>query len=202
MYDFRTEAIDDLQTFKGVPFPASIKFRQLLVTGPPGAGKSTIIRRIGGWSEEGYLDLSQKRWWSNQALAIRPREIHLGLPFRGFDQGLAVFDDAWLATNPHPELEPERILLPPPKRHWFSVDWLARFVFELILPPPEQIFRQRAERARRGTHPVDANLTLPLVKAQAEVFCRTAEYLHRRGVSVYIRPGTDAQPRRFARQET
>jgi predicted NACHT family NTPase len=59
MPELSTEFIESLQNFKGIDFPGDIRFRQILVTGPPGAGKSTLIRRLGGWSEEGYLDLAR-----------------------------------------------------------------------------------------------------------------------------------------------
>jgi hypothetical protein len=192
-----TQPITALQRIKGVSFPADIRFRQLLVTGPPGAGKSTLIARIGGWSEEGYLDLAQNKWWSNQTLALRPREIHPGFPFVGFPKALAVYDDAWLTCSPPPELDLGRIRLPPPKRFFFSEDWHRRYVFEFLLPPAAAILRQRSERARRGTHPVDAHLSLASITAQIEVFRRVARHLHRNGFYVYIREGTDAAPLRI-----
>lgn len=202
MFQLTTEPYFETQLIKGVSFPAFVKFRQLLVTGPPGAGKSTMIRQIGGWSEEGYLDLSQKRWWANQSLAIRPREIHLGFPFVGFDKGLAVFDNEWIETEPHPALDPTRILIPPPKRHFFSVDWSKRYVLEFILPPPETLYAQRTKRYKLGTHPVDEHLSLELVKAQLEVFHKTALYLVQHGITLYIRPGTGAPPERILEPPT
>ena len=45
--------VEELQHIKGVAFPAHLKFRQLLVTGPPGSGKTQLINQVGGWPEEG-----------------------------------------------------------------------------------------------------------------------------------------------------
>ncbi|MBL8420600.1 MAG: hypothetical protein JNK92_08175, partial [Dechloromonas sp.] len=75
MPDLSTEPIAALQNIKGIDFPADVRYRQILVTGPPGAGKSTLITRLGGWSEEGYLDLAKKHWWRSEILSVRPREI-------------------------------------------------------------------------------------------------------------------------------
>ena len=36
-------AIDQLQELRGVAFPVEYKVRQLIVTGPPGSGKSTLM---------------------------------------------------------------------------------------------------------------------------------------------------------------
>ena len=191
-----TEPCPDLHHMKGLSFPADVKFRHVLVTGPPGAGKSTLIRKLGGWSEEGYLDLTRARWWTDQALTFRPREIHLGFPFVGFEEALAVFDPEWLQADPYPVLDLPRIQLPPKKRkrNFLSVDWRKRYVFEFMLPPAATLFAQRSRRAERGTHPVDVDITLELVTAQIDVFRQCAVYLAQNGLRAYIREGTESDP--------
>jgi hypothetical protein len=197
MPDLPTEPIELLQKFKGIDFPGDIRFRQILVTGPPGAGKSTLIMRLGGWSEEGYLDLAHKHWWRSELLSVRPREIHLGIPFLGMEHAVSVFDAQFLDRDPLPAIDLSRIFLPPRKRYFFSVDWYRRYVFEFLLPPAELVFQRRLERARHSTHPVDEQLSLEICLVQLEVFRRLAEHLHHSGFHVYLREGLENPPLRF-----
>lgn len=194
---YAMEPHPELQRIKGIDYPADIRFRQLLVTGPPGAGKSSQVRNLSGWSEEGYIDLSIPHWWTAQALSIRPREVHLGFPFIGFDKALAVFDKEWLEAPSALVLDLERIPIPPAKRHFWSVDWLGRYVLEFIIPPAEQVFEWRTGRALKGSHPVDNELDPTLVERQLDVYEQAALHLHRCGMSIIIRRGTGQPPMRF-----
>jgi hypothetical protein len=187
----------ELQTFKGVAYPAAIRFRQLLVTGPPGAGKSKQIGELSGWSEEGYIDLTMPHWWTAQALSMRPREVHLGFPFKGQDKAMAVFDREWLEATAPLELDLDRVLVPPAKNHFWQVDWLGRYVLEFILPPAEQVFAWRTDRATRGTHQVDTELDQATIARQLDVYEQTALHLHQSGMTIIIRQGVGQVPMRF-----
>jgi hypothetical protein len=193
------EPVLRVRHFRKVPVARGVRFNQIIVTGPPGSGKSTFIRELGGWPEEGYLDLSRPGWWRAQALAVRPREMHLGLPFVGRESGLALFDEEWLESWECLELEPERIRLPRPKRFPLAVNWRSRFVFELLLPAPEEIERARRERALEGTHPVDQQIDLAQIRVQVQLFGRVAAHLHDHGFQVYLRARATDRPLRIAR---
>ncbi|MCB1933843.1 MAG: metallophosphoesterase [Candidatus Accumulibacter sp.] len=197
MPDLSTEPVESLQRLKGIAFPSDVRFRQILVTGPPGAGKSTMIRRLGGWSEEGYLDISRKYWWRSELLSVRPREIHLGFPMVGLAGAVSVYDADFLDCDPLPAVDLSRIALPPRQLFFLSVDWYRRYVFDFLLPPPELVFERRSARARQSTHPVDARLSLAICTAQIDVFRQVAGYLHEKGFYVYVREALESPPQRF-----
>ena len=184
----------ELQQLKGVFYPASMKFRQLIITGPPGSGKTGLMARVGGWPEEGYVDLMVKNWWRDRSLTYRPREVHLGFPFAGFDQAMTVFDKAWLEASAPPRLDLSRIVLPPARTHFLAVDWRQRFVFEFLIPPPEAVLEWRLERSRRVVHPVDRGVTLDQVEKQVAVYRDAALHFHRSGLPTYVRDDYDGVP--------
>jgi hypothetical protein len=189
--------VEELQHIKGIAFPAQLKFRQLLVTGPPGSGKTRLINQVGGWPEEGYIDLTLKNWWRAQSLTFRPREVHLGFPFVGYDEALTVFDKAWLEAPEAPALDLPRIVLPPAKSSFLAVKWRRRFVFEFLIPPSEVILKWRLERSHRTVHPVDRGVTLEQVEKQAAVYREAALHFHRSGMLTYIRDEYDGVPKVF-----
>lgn len=190
--------VEELQLINGVPFPAFLKFRQLLVTGPPGCGKTRLINKVGGWPEEGYIDLTFKNWWRAQSLTFRPREVHLGFPFVGHDEALTVFDKEWLEAPTAPKLDVARIILPPAKTHFLSVNWRKRFVFEFLIPPAEAILKWRIDRSHREAHPVDEGVTLEQVENQVGIYREAALYFHLSGMLTYVRDEYGGTPKRIA----
>ena len=191
----------ELQRIKGILFPAGMKFRQLLVTGPPGSGKTRLITKLGGWPEEGYIDLTLKNWWRARSLTFRPREVNLGFPFVGHDEALTVFDKEWLESGMPLTLDLSRILLPPAHPGFLAVKWRRRFVFEFLISPPEAVLKGRLERSRREVHPVDRGVTLEQVERQAAVFRAAALFFHRSGILTYVRDQFDGVPKNIVAAE-
>lgn len=183
--------VEKLQDIRGVSFPAWVKFNQLLITGPPGAGKSSIVSRIGGWPEEGYIDLAARRWWVTRTLHLRPREAHLGLPFAGCKESQTIFDSDWINGRCGPDVELARIVIPPAQRLFFFQNWREKYVFEFILPAADRLYDERKTRAKRRTHRVDEQFDFALVERQLETLWLVARYLHNRGLLVYVREGID-----------
>jgi len=192
--DLILSPIEDLQDINGVPFPKEPKFRQFLITGPPGAGKSSLVEKMRGWPYEGYIDLSVRGWWRMQALTFRPREFHLGAPVKGLDEALTVLDDEWLDNCDSLEIDYRRIAIPPKKTWFLGTDWRTRYVFEFILPPVDRIFRDRIERAKTGLFPFDKRITPEIVTHQIAFYRSIAWYFWTSGMNVYVRVEREGTP--------
>ena len=190
---FSSREVADTRSIKGVLVPSAVAFRQIVVTGPPCSGKSTLVEKMGGWPEEGYIDLAMKRWWQARLFTFRPRQIHFGFPFVGFEESHAVFDRQWLAAPA--DIDFSRVRLPPGKRGFFSLDWRNRYAFDFQLLPAEQIHSTIQDRAKLGTHPIDAELTLERVQRAVDAYAQLALFFHDNDMLVYIRDRFAGHPR-------
>jgi len=186
--------ITKLRNVRGVDLPVGLDFVQLVVTGPPGAGKTYYINKIHGWPNEGYLDLTRRGWWKDRSLTYRPREVHLGLPFEGVPQALTVFDTQWLEAKKPLKLQLNRFQIPPDGSRFLQSNWRHRYIFEFLLPKAETIFRQRQERHAEGYFPVDEELTIDIVKRQLAIHEEVVLYMHRVKMQVYVREALDQPP--------
>lgn len=184
-----------LQERNGIAYPAKMKFRSWIIAGPPGSGKSYLVDKIRGWPGEICLDITMKHWWRVEPLAHRPREIHFALPFKGSNDRYAVYDEKWTGETSFPELDTNRIRIPKKKKFILAPNWRARFVFDFILPPPEWLLASRQGRTSRGdVREVDRKLTLDLARWQVHVHWQLAQYFHRAGLQVMLRPFNTARP--------
>ncbi len=186
--------ITELQNVRGVDLPIGLTFVQLVVTGPPGAGKTYYVNKIHGWPNEGYLDLTRRGWWKDKSLTYRPREVHLGLPFEGVPQALAVFDPQWLEAEKPLKLQLERFQIPPDGSRFLQTNWRQRYIFEFLLPKAEIIFAQRQARQSEGYFPVDEELSLDIVRRQLAIYQEVVLYMHRVKMQVYVREALDQPP--------
>ena len=190
---FSSIEVSDTRLIKNVLVPNTVKFRQIVVTGPPCSGKSKLVEKLGGWPEEGYIDLATEKWWQNRIFTFRPREVHFGFPFVGFEESHAVFDLEWLQSPT--DIDFSRVHLPPGKRGVFSVDWRNRYAFDFQLLPAEQIYAICKERSKLGTHPIDLELTLQRVQLAVTAYEKLALFFHDNGMLVYFRDRFDGKPR-------
>ncbi len=196
---FNSVEVEDLETIRGVAVARGVSFRQIIVTGPPASGKSELLRGLGGWPEEGYLDLARKGWWRDRILTLRPREVHFGFPFVGFQESLAVFDKAWLDSPSSVDLS--RVRIPPDKTGFFSVDWRRRYVFDFQLVSAETILQVSRNATWKISHRIEPVFERRKIELQLDAYRTVAAYFSRQGMRVYVRTRHGGSPRRIVHQE-
>lgn len=197
MQKLTLQTIGETNIINGVPFPKDVDIHKLIITGPPGSGKTTILKSVRGWPEEGYLDLSSKDWWKSPNLANKPRELHFGLPFRGYQHAVPVYDIQSLDHFSYLELDLFRIQLPDEKRHILSADFRSKIIIEFCLLPPEKLFELRNKRAEKGSHHVDNSISLEQIKEEACLYNTLALFFHQSGMNVYVRDELGGPPKRI-----
>lgn len=189
------EEFEKTKEIRGIIFPAYMDEHKLIISGPPGSGKSTILEKIRGWGEEGYIDITYKNWWKLPMLSYRPRELHFGLPVVNQEKAMAIYEVEDFGDGL--EIDFERISLPPRKKGLFGLDWSKRMIFEFLVPPAAQLFEYRKARSEKGTHHVDANLTLEKVQHEVAAYRELALFFHRQGLLVYLRDDFGGNPKHF-----
>ena len=191
------EDLTSLKTIRSVRIPTDIKFRQLLITGPPCVGKTGMAIKLKAWSEGCYIDLAKKGWWNDRALSFRPLEIHIGLPYIGKEESLAGIEPEYLHSSAPLELDLRRLAIPPKGEGFFSINWRKKYAFDFILPPVEKVSAWRTERTKRKPHPGDSLVSEESVKRQLEDYAMVAKYFTLCGMNVFVREGLDKEPKGY-----
>jgi GTPase SAR1 family protein len=192
---YKTTEIEAVKDIRGVSFPTGVPFRHILITGPLGSGKTTLIEKIHGWSGEGYIDLAKPNWWRDRTLSVRPREIHFGIPFVGHT---SVASGAW----PDAAIDFKKIRLPSNKRRFYHTDWKSKYTFDFQLPPADLIYQGRSKRAKLESHPPDQHLSIENVNREIVAYTALAMYFHQNGLHVTVRNLYAGPPKSFQLDKT
>ena len=188
-----------LKEENGILYPTKMAFGSWIIIGPPGSGKSGMVKKIGGYPDEICIDISQEKWWTVEPLTHRPRELHFAFPFKGYEEkGLPVYDELFKEMDEFPELDFTRVQIPHKKKFILAPNWRAKFVFDFILPPPAWLLENRKKRLSSGdTRLVDMELSAKWVAWQVNIHWKIACFFHQSGLQVMLRPFSNARPYSF-----